>query len=299
MYKKTETLEKRMKTARMGEPMRTICVAFDESEACVLKSAEFQSRAGTECLYVAGDRRGDPYLFSTLPRDKGEGKDETIVDTPLEKRAEELAGYASRTVRFARSMESASDLYDLIEPPDWVRIRVKNEGDRALRYRTPDGKLLRVAAGYTETIWPAEEVTAENCRTEQVRVTVDATTEVNVSQLELTGGSWREIGAVLDYTAGLNDYLLRIRGVGGSLLGVIQTTAAFSGKPALAFIDCKRYGAVFSVRNTGDRPVTLRFPQDGDFTCALEPNGAEYTLDELLEGARAARGASGSAVFDG
>ena len=42
------------------------------------------------------------------------------------------------------------------------------------------------------------ESAAEDCRTEQVRITVDATTEVNVSQLELTGGSWREIGAVLD-----------------------------------------------------------------------------------------------------
>ncbi len=281
-----DSVESRMMAAQMGEPMRTIRITFDEKVPGVLKSAEFRGKDGIERLIVAYDKRRDPYVFSTLPRKDGE---EEILDTPLEKRGKEMAGYAARTVRFERSMERASDLYRLVDPPEWTRIRVKNEGARALRFLTPDGRMLRVSAGYTETIWAKEapeEVSAEECRIARVRITVDAATEMNVSMMELVGGSWCEIGAVSDNTAEMNDYLLRVRGVGGSLLGVIQTTDAFSGEPALSFVDCKRYGAEFSARNVGDRPVLLRFPEDGDLTCALKPDGTEHALAEAIAHAR-------------
>lgn len=277
-----DTMENRLKAAEMGEPMRTIVAEFDERKNNVLVSATFQNKDGTERLITACDKRTDPFVFGTLPRKDGE---EDILDTPLEKRQDELEGYAARTVRFERGMESASDLYRLVDPPEWTRIRVKNKGERALRFLTPDGRLLRVPAGYTETIWAKEaldEVTAETCPAARVKITVDARTEMNVSVVELVGGSWCEIGAVMDNTAELNDYLLRIRGVGGSLLGVLQTTAAFSGRPALSFVDCKRYGAEFSVRNVGDRPVLLRFPEDGKLLCTLSPDGTERALSELL-----------------
>lgn len=264
---------------------RTIRIVFDEGRNCVLKSATYhKDRGSEEKLTTACEKRRDPFVFSTLPM-KTSG--ESVVDTPFYERRDELEGYAARTVRFERSAESGSDLYRLIDPPKETRVEIKNEGKRALRFLTPDGKLRRVPAGYMETIWantPQSEITAEECPTAKIRVTVDATTEMAVSALEMVGGSWCEIGSVTDNTAELNDYLLRVRGVGGSLLGVLQTTTAYSGKPAIAFVDCKRYGVKFSsVRNTGDRGVLLKFPEDGGLEYMLEPDGVERPLAEILK----------------
>ena len=263
---------------------RTIRIVFDEGRDCVLKSATYHEDGGSEeKLITAYEKRRDPFVFSTLPM---KTRGESIVDTPLYEREDELEGYAARTVRFERSAESGSDLYRLTESPQKARVEIKNEGKRALRFLTPDGTLRHVPAGCTETIWantPQFEVTAEECPTAKIRVTVDATTEMTVSALEMMDESWCEIGFVTDNTAEFNDYLLRVRGVGGSLLGVLQTTTAYSGRPALAFVDCKRYGAEFSsVRNTGDRGVLLKFPEDGGLEYMLEPDGVERTLREIL-----------------
>ena len=208
--------------------------------------------------------------------------DNEQIFLPLEQRGPELEDYRKRSCIIRRNGDSNSNFFTVSAAGDGV-VWIRNEGDRSLRFQTPDGAVYRVCTGYTEALAPF------NVRSQMAPIQI--LLDLNDNQLDLRIGAvyvkygqspWRQCGMDCQSGSHVDSYFCRIS-CGDDCLGVVESSSAFFlESPRLEFLDIDSYGpSQWHVRNKGDAPLSLRWP--GGRTAEVPADGQVYRLEALIK----------------
>lgn len=244
-----------------------------------LKQAAIKTETGFETLTASMMDLGAGILLSVQSE---RCSDKHMVFRPLDQRKDELEDYRKRGCQFRRNGDPNSNFFTVAAAGDGV-IWIRNEGDRSLRFQTPDGAVYRVCTGYTEALAPF------NVRSQMAPIQI--LLDLNDNQLDLRIGAvyvkygqspWRQCGMDCQSGSHVDSYFCRIS-CGDDCLGVVESSSAFFlESPRLEFLDIDSYGpSQWHVRNKGDAPLSLRWP--GGRTAEVPADGQVYRLEALTK----------------
>lgn len=208
--------------------------------------------------------------------------DGELIFRPLDQRRAELEDYRKRGCTFRRNGDSNCNFLTVAPAGDGT-VWIRNEGDRSLRFQTPDGAIYRVCTGYTESLTPS------NVRAQAAPIQI--LLDLNDNQLDLRIGTiyakygeapWRQCGMDCQSGTHVDSYFTRIF-CGDDCLGVVESYSDyFLERPKLEFLDIDSYGpSQWHIRNKGKTPLSLcRHDRRG----AVAPaDGQVYRLDALFQ----------------
>lgn len=258
-----------------------LCLTFRAFEPgkLPLKRAIIKTAAGLKDLDGSMVELGNGILLAVQSK---RCSDEKSVFRPLNQREEELEIYRKCGCTFRRNGDSNSNFFTVAASGDGI-VWVRNEGNRSLRFQTPNGVIYRVCTGYTEALIP----TNVQAQVAPIQILLD----LSDNQLDLRIGTiyakygetpWQQCGMDCQSGAHVDSYFTRIF-CGDDCLGVVESYSDyFLGEPKLEFLDIDSYGpSQWHIRNKGQTPLSLR---SHDGRGAVAPaDGQVYRLDTLLK----------------
>lgn len=202
---------------------------------------------------------------------------------PLDQRRKELENYRDWNCIFHRNGDPNSNFFTVTAAGDGT-VWIYNAGEKSLRFQTPDGRLYRVCAGYTQAL------TLSNLQAQvaPVQALLDLggnPLDLQVSAVHVRYGEspWQRGGVDCVEGAHIDSYFCRVF-CGDDCLGVLGSYSGyFLERPQLEFLDIESYGPTrWFVRNRGDAPLPLRWP-DGR-VADVPADGRVYRLEALTDG---------------
>lgn len=239
-----------------------LCLTFGEFKPgkMPLKQAAIKTEAVFEELEASMVELGSGLLLSVQSE---RCCDDALVFRPLEQRSEELEGYRKRGCIFRRNGNPNSNFFTAEATGDGT-IWIRNEGERSLRFQTPDGIIYRVCAGHTEALALSNTL----AQIALARVLLDLggnplDFQISAAHVKYGETPWRRGG--LDCLAPgtqVDSYICPIF-CGDDCLGVLESHSDyFLGQPRLEFLDVDGYGVgQWFIRNQGEAPIPLTGPK--------------------------------------
>lgn len=206
--------------------------------------------------------------------------DEAQIFCPLEQRKEELEDYRARGCVLRRNGNSNSNLFT-VTTTGGSTVWVRNEGERSLRFQTPDGMIYRVCAGCTEALTPSNT----SAQIGPIQVLLDLggnPLDFQVSAVHVKYGEAPWCRGGLDCLAPgtrVDGYICPLF-CGDDCLGVLESYSEyFLEQPRLDLLDIDGYGSNWLVRNKGKAPLPLTWP-DGR-RADVPADGQVYRIEKL------------------
>lgn len=242
-----------------------------------LKCAANKTATGFEDLDASMVEFGSGFLLAVNSTRCG---DLASILRPPEERKVELENYRKRGCSFRRNGDSNSNFLTVAPTGDGT-IWIRNEGDRSLRFQTPDGLIYRVCTGYTESLAPSNIC----AQVAPIQILLDLggnPLDLRIGAIHVKYGRmpWRQCGMDCQSGAHVDSYFCRVF-CGDDCLGVVESYSDyFLGKPKLEFLDIKSYGpSLWYARNKGSAPFSLVWPDDR--TAEVPADGRVYRLETL------------------
>lgn len=257
-----------------------LCLTFGEfkSGEMPLKQAAVKTEVGFEELTASVVELGGGILLSVQSERCCDGAQ---IFRPLEQRKVEQENYQKRGCVLRRNGNPNSNFFTVTATGDGT-VWIRNEGDRSLRFQTPDGMVYRVSAGCREALAPSNAP----AQIGPVRVLLDLggnPLDFLVSAVHVKYGEapWRRGG--LDCLAPgtrVDGYICPLF-CGDDCLGVLESFSNyFLEQPRLDFLDIDGYGSSqWFVRNKGAAPLPLTWP-DGR-KADIPADGQIYRVEDL------------------
>ena len=205
----------------------------------------------------------------------------SLIFRPLDQRSEELEDYRKRSCIFRRNGDPNSNFFTVTADGDGT-VWVHNAGKQSLRFQTPDGRIYRVCAGYTEALVPSNL----QAQVAPVQVLLDLNNgllDLQVSAVHVRYGesSWQRGGVDCLLGSRVDSYFCRVF-CGDDCLGVLESYSGyFLERPQLELLDTGSYGPTqWFVRNRGNAALTLRWPNDR--AANVPADGNIYRLETLV-----------------
>lgn len=258
-----------------------ICLVFGAFEPgkMPLKQACIKTAAGFEELDGSMIELGNGILLAVQSM---RCCDDKQIFRPLDQRGAELEDYRKRGCTFRRNGDSNSNFFTVTSTGDGV-VWIRNEGDRSLRFQTPDGVIYRVCTGYTEALIPSNV----QAQASPIQILLDLggnALDLRISTIYVKYGRtpWRQCGMDCQSGAHVDSYFCRIFS-GDDCLGVVESYSDyFLELPKLEFLDIDSYGpSRWYVRNKGQTPLSLRW-QNGR-SAIVPADGQVFQLDALMK----------------
>lgn len=227
-----------------------------------LKQAAIKTETGFETLTASMMDLGAGILLSVQSE---RCSDKHMVFRPLDQRKDELEDYRKRGCQFRRNGDPNSNFFTVAAAGDGV-IWIRNEGDRSLRFQTPDQTIYRVCTGYTEALAPGNT----QAQISPTQILLD----LHGNPLDLRiGAAYVKYGdrpcqragvSILSPGDQVGSSFCRIF-CGDDCLGVLSSYSHyFLERPQLEILDISSYGpSLWFVRNRGESPLSLIWPDRG------------------------------------
>lgn len=206
--------------------------------------------------------------------------DTDLILRPHEQREEELAGYRKRACVIRRNGDPNSNFLTVAPTGDGT-VWIRNEGDRSLRFQTPDGLVYRACAGYTESLVPSNI----QAQVGPIQILLDLggnPLDFRISAIYVKDAEtpWRQCGVDCQSGTHVDSAFTRIF-CGDDCQAVVESYSDyFLGRPKLEFLDISSYGpSQWYIRNKGNAPFSLIWP-DGR-TAKAPADGQVYRLEAL------------------
>lgn len=256
-----------------------LCLTFGEFKPgeMPLKQAVIKTETGFEDLTASMVELSGGILLSV----QSERCCDNAIFHPLEQRREELEGYRKRSCVLRRNGNSNSNFFAVTATGNGM-LWIRNEGDRSLRFQTPDGIIYRVCAGHTEALTPLNTL----AQTAPAKVLLDlggSLLDFQVSAVHVKYGEapWRRGGLdCLSPGTQVDSYICPLF-CGDDCLGVLESHSDyFLKRPRLGFLDIDGYGpSQWFVRNKGKASLPLTGPKGR--TVDVPADGHIYSIEEL------------------
>lgn len=255
-----------------------LCLTFGAFEPgkMPLKWAAIKTETGFEELNSSVMELSDGLLLAVVSEFC---HDENLIFRSMEQRSEEIENYAKRSCVFRRNGDSNSNLFTVTTAGAGT-IRIRNEGQRSLRFQTPDGMIYRVCSGCTEAL------TASNLQTQVAPIQI--LLDLNNNPLDIRVGAvyvkygeapWRQGGVDCLLGTCVDSFLCRIF-CGDDCLGVVESYSDYYlERPRLELLDTAYGSDHWFVRNKGEKALALTWP-DGR-AADVPADGQIYRLETL------------------
>lgn len=257
-----------------------LCLTFGEFEPgkMLLKQAAIRTETGFEELMATMVELGGGILLSVQSE---RCCDDILALRPLEQRSEELEGYRKRGCIFRRNGNPNSNFFTVTATGDGT-IWIRNEGERSLRFQTPDGMIYRICSGYTEAL-ALSNTPAQIAPTKVLLDLGGNPLDVQVSVVYVKYGKapWRRGGLDFPFPGPQVDSYICSLFCGDDCLGVLESHSDyFLELPRLEFLDIDGYGpGQWFVRNKGKSSLPLTTPKGR--TVNVPADGKTYGIEEL------------------
>lgn len=263
-----------------GAQQDDLCLTFGEIKPgkMPLKQAAIKTESGFEDLTASITELSSGILLSVQSQ---RCCDNIMIFCPPEQRTAELEGYRKRSCIFRRNGNPNSNFFTVTATGNGT-IWICNEGNRSLRFQTPDGIIYRVCTGCTEAL--ALSNTA--AQTAPTKVLLDLSgnlLDFQISAVHVKYGEapWCRGGLdCLSPGSRIDSYICPLF-CGDDCLGVLESYSDyFLSLPRLALLDIDGYGSEqWYVRNKGKEPLPLSGPKGR--TVDVPADGQIYSVEEL------------------
>lgn len=257
-----------------------LCLTFGEFKPgeMPLKQAAIRTETGFEDLEAAMVELGGGLLLSVQSERCCDG---TLILRPLERRREELEGYRKRSCVLRRNGNSNSNFFTVTATGDST-IWIRNEGERSLRFQTPDGMIYRICAGYTEAL--ALSNTPAQIASAKILLDLGGNPlDFRVSAVHVKYGEapWCRGGLDCLMPGTQIDSSICPLFCGDDCLGVLESHSDyFLERPRLELLDIDGYGpSQWFVRNKGESSLPLTTSKGRMVN--VPADGKIYSIEEL------------------